>query len=213
MERTLTTTSYALLGLLRLRPWTTYELAKQVQKGLGWFWPRAERKLYDEPKRLVEAGLATATQESTGRRPRTVYRITPEGRRVLRSWLGEPSAPPMLEMEAMVRVFFADGGSKESLLSTLEGVEQRAREMTAELLAQIEGSRAADYEFVARHHINALTLRYELDHANQTAGWAAWARAQVEQWPSTNDPGDWDWESAVEPVLLATDARDARRRR
>ena len=47
-----------ILGLLSLRSWTTYELAKQVQRSLGWFWPRAERKLYDEPKRLVAAGLA-----------------------------------------------------------------------------------------------------------------------------------------------------------
>lgn len=199
----MTTTSYALLGLLRLRPWTTYELAKQVQKGLGWFWPRAERKLYDEPKRLVAAGLATATQEATGRRPRTVYRITPEGRRRLRAWLAEPSEPPVLEMEAMVRVFFADGGSKDSLLSTLDGVEQRAHEMTRDLLGQIEASRAPDYEFTARHHINALTLRYELDHAAQTAHWAAWARAQIEQWPTTTDPGDWNWETAIAPAERA----------
>ena len=55
MPKSLTTTSYAVLGLLALRPWTTYELAKQVQRSLDWFWPRAERKLYDEPKRLVAA--------------------------------------------------------------------------------------------------------------------------------------------------------------
>ena len=51
------TTSYALLGLLSLRSWTTYELAKQVQRSIGWFWPRAERKLYDEPKRLVDSAF------------------------------------------------------------------------------------------------------------------------------------------------------------
>jgi len=55
------TTAYALLGLLAVRPWTTYELAQQVRRSLNWFWPRAERKLYDDPKRLVAEGLATAT--------------------------------------------------------------------------------------------------------------------------------------------------------
>ena len=79
-----TTTSYALLGLLRLRPWTTYELAKQAQRSLNWFWPRAERKLYDEPKHLVDAGLATARAGATGKRPRTAYPITAAGR-LLRS--------------------------------------------------------------------------------------------------------------------------------
>ena len=81
-----TTTSYAVLGLLSVRSWTTYELAKQVQRSLNWFWPRAERKLYDEPKRLVAQGLATASQEATGQRPRTVYSITDDGRRALRQW-------------------------------------------------------------------------------------------------------------------------------
>ena len=68
MTRDRTTTSYAVLGLLAIRPWTTYELAKQVQRSLRWFWPRAERKLYDEPKRLAADGLATATREHTGKR-------------------------------------------------------------------------------------------------------------------------------------------------
>ena len=61
--RSLTSTSYAILGLLSLRPWTTYELAQQMQRALGQFWPRAESKLYEEPKKLVEHGLATATAE------------------------------------------------------------------------------------------------------------------------------------------------------
>ena len=199
MERPLTTTSHALLGLLRVRPWTTYELAKQVQKGLGWFWPRAERKLYDEPKQLVAAGAATAEHGATGRRRRTVYAITPAGRGALRDWLAEPSAPPVLEFEAMVRVFFADGGSKDALLATLDGVEREANEKVDELLSQIDASRTDEYEFASRRHINALALRFQLDHAALRANWAVWARAQVAQWPSTTDPGSWDWERAMLP--------------
>ncbi|RPI11198.1 MAG: PadR family transcriptional regulator, partial [Actinobacteria bacterium] len=106
-----TTTSYALLGLLRIKPWTTYELAKQVQRSLGWFWPRTERKLYDEPKHLVALGLATATEEHTGNRPRTVYKITAKGRGALRAWLSQPSEPSVFESEAMVKLFFADAGT------------------------------------------------------------------------------------------------------
>src|SRR5689334_22534988 len=97
-----TTTSYAVLGLLSVRPWTTYELAKQVQRSLNWFWPRAERKLYDEPKRLVDQGLATAKRERTGQRPRTLYDITAAGRAALAAWLSEPPAPRGGEFEGMV---------------------------------------------------------------------------------------------------------------
>ncbi|MGB8382489.1 MAG: PadR family transcriptional regulator, partial [Dermatophilaceae bacterium] len=118
-----TTTSYAVLGLLSVRTWTTYELAKQVRRSLNWFWPRAERKLYDEPKRLVEQGLATAERQQHGQRPRTVYRITPAGRTALREWLSAPAAPRSVEFEGMVKVFFADAGSLEQLTATLEQIE------------------------------------------------------------------------------------------
>ena len=107
--------------MLRLRSWTSYELAKQVQKSLGWFWPRAERKLYDEPKNLVALGLATATDEHTGNRPRTVrdHSGRPQG---LRGGSDTPE-PPALEFEGMVKVFFADGGTIEQLRETLGAIE------------------------------------------------------------------------------------------
>ena len=180
-----TTTGYALLGLLALRPWTTYELAQQVRRSLSWFWPRTERKLYDEPKRLVAAGLATAREEFTGRRKRTVYEITDAGRAALRAWLREPSAPPTFENEAMVRVFFADGGDVESLRATLAGMEEGARERLAELTAMEEG----EYPFPERRHISALAMRLQQDQERTTIAWATWARAEVARWRATDAPG------------------------
>ena len=191
------TTSFALLGLLRLRPWTTYELAKQVQRGLGWFWPRAERSLYDEPKKLVAAGLATASEERTGKRPRTVYAITTEGRKALRRWLGEPPAAPALEFEAMVKVFFADGGTLEQLRATLDHVEIAADDRRRQLRQMIDDSIEKPYEFAARAHVNALGLRFQLDHEQHIAEWARWARGVVEAWESPTDAGDWDWIAAL----------------
>ncbi len=167
MGKPLTTTSYAILGLLRIKPWTTYELAKQVQKGLGWFWPRAERKLYDEPKNLVALGLASATEEHTGNRPRTVYAITPAGRKALRSWLGQAPEPPAFEFEGMVKVFFADGGTIDQLRATLVSIEDDARARIAELRSMIDEARTPSYEFTDRWPINALGLRFELDHEAQ----------------------------------------------
>lgn len=197
MEKPPTTTSHAVLGLLALRPWTTYELAKQVQHSLGWFWPRAERKLYEEPKRLVAAGLATATEQRTGRRPRTVYAITASGRRALRRWLGEEPAPPSLEMEAMVKVFFADAGTLEQLQATLRSVEAVAEERLAALRSMIDQAREGPYEFEQRLATNALALRFQLDLESSTARWARWALEQTATWRSTTDAAGWDWSAAL----------------
>lgn len=188
----LTTTSYALLGLLNIKSWTTYELAKQVQRSLGWFWPRTERKLYDEPKRLVAAGLASATEQHTGKRARTVYSINGAGRSALRSWLGEPAAPPSLEFESMVKVFFADGASLSELRQTIDQVESTATQRRGELAAMIAASRGGPYEFAGRLPINALALRFQLDHEALIVDWARWAREQTSSWNSPTDANGWD---------------------
>ena len=96
----LTPTSCAMLGLLAIQPWTTYELAQQMDRTISRFWPRARSKLYEEPRKLVARGLATSTDDLVGRRKRTVYTITAEGRRALASWLAEPGQGPVLEFSS-----------------------------------------------------------------------------------------------------------------
>ena len=193
----LSTTSYAILGLLRLRSWTTYELAKQVQRSLEWFWPRAERKLYDEPKRLVAAGLASSEREMTGARPRTVYAVTRRGRTALRRWLGEPPEPPTLEFEGMVKLFFADGGTIEQLRATLTSVAETADARLVELEGIADELSSDDVRYPERVHLNALGLRFVLDHEANLARWARWALEQTSTWTSTTDPGRWDHREAL----------------
>jgi PadR family transcriptional regulator, regulatory protein AphA len=185
------TTSQAVLGLLSLRSWTTYELAKQVQRSLGWFWPRAERKLYEEPKRLEAAGLATSSREMTGARPRTVYKVTAKGRRALAKWLDEPPAPPSLEFEGMVKVFFADGGTLEQLRTTLQRIAETSDARLAELEAKVEENAVGDVPFPQRLPLNTIGLRFVVDHERLIGTWARWALDQTTGWRSPTDPGRW----------------------
>lgn len=186
------TTAHAILGLLSLRTWSTYELAKQAQRSLDWFWPRAERKLYEEPKRLVAQGLARSEKEMTGARPRTVYSVTRKGRTDLRRWLGEPPVPPVLEFEGMVKVFFADGGTLTQLQANLTCIAETAEARLRDLEDKIGELDAGGSEFEPRLHLNALGLRFHLDHERTIGEWSRWALVQVAGWESTADPGEWD---------------------
>ncbi|HEV7864554.1 MAG TPA: PadR family transcriptional regulator [Acidimicrobiia bacterium] len=181
--RKLTPTSYAILGLLGLRPWSAYELTKQARRSLHFCWPRAETRLYQEPKNLVEHGLVKATTSANGRRSRTDYAITAQGRKALRAWLGQPSAPPRLESEAVLRVFFAEHGTKEALLATLTELEGQARADREQALAQAVGYLDGTALFPERIHILGLFGKFTLDHTALLIEWAQWARAEVERWP------------------------------
>jgi DNA-binding PadR family transcriptional regulator len=182
-----TSTSYALLGLLSVRSWTTYELTRQVQRSLRWFWPRAERQLYVEPKRLVEHGLAEVEERYVGKRRSRDYGITEQGRAALAAWLDEPPSPRTTEFEGMVKVFFADAGSRAQLLATLERIEEEALQRIG-AVAELSEPTA----FENRRHLQSLCLPFELGQEEAVLRWARWAREQVLTWESASDPGDWD---------------------
>ena len=179
----LTTTSYAILGLLAVKPWTTYELAQQMRRALGQFWPRAESKLYEEPKKLVAHGLATATKESTGRRPRTVYSITRQGRRAMAEWVPQPGAGPVLEFEGLVKLFYAEHGTKEDVLATLHRVREWSDEQQRDSVGIPRGYLDGQGPFPERLPWLVLCGQFleELDLAVER--WTEWAIATVEQWP------------------------------
>ena len=190
----LTTTSYAILGLLAVRPWTTYELAQQMQRALGYFWPRAESKLYEEPKKLVAHGLARATRQEVGRRPRTTYAITAKGRRALAAWVPTPGAGPVVEFEQLVKVFFAEHGSKEDLLKTLRdvraGTDERTRQGVTISHEYLEG-RGPFPERLPWLIVSAQFLE-EMEQAVER--WADWAIEVVEGWPEDIREAEPEWD-------------------
>lgn len=181
--RELTTTSYAVLGLLSVRSWTAYELTKQMSRSVSHIWPRAVSAIYKEPKLLVTHGLATASVEDNGERRRTRYSITPEGRRALEAWLTRPSAPLQLESESLLRLTFAEQGTKEDLLRTLRELREQADNLKAQRLAQLQGYLKEGGPFPERMHLHALIGPLLIEHATLFGDWARRAEEEVARWP------------------------------
>ena len=197
---TMTTTSYAILGLLAIRPWTTHELVQQVDRSLRRMWPRAQSKLYEEPKKLVAHGYAKATDDPVGRRRRTRYTITPKGRRALEAWLKQPGDGPSLEFEQLVKIHFADSGSKADVVANLEAARAWVLEQNKENLtvarAYLEGSGA----FPERAALNQLPGRFLADFYLMVADWIEWASSVVESWPDDVTAAPFDVDAAADAL-------------
>jgi DNA-binding PadR family transcriptional regulator len=185
----LTTTSYAVLAQLALRPWSTYELARQRIRYFRYVWPRAESAIYREVKRLAAMGLIAAKREYVGKRPRTVYSITRAGRQVLREWLGTPVSPFAMDFEAMIRLFIAPLGTKEQIVATLEQVRSDAQEMLrfggAVKQEFLEG-RAALQDQV---YIRALAVDFFVSLLRTVDSWAERTLAEIEGWKDLSPDG------------------------
>jgi PadR family transcriptional regulator, regulatory protein AphA len=197
MASELTTTSYAVLGLLSLRSWSTYELAEQMRRALGLFWPRAESGIYREPQKLVEHGLARSAVEHVGQRARTRYTITPKGRRALARWVPSPGAGPVVEFEQLVKVFFAEQATKDDLLRTLDGARAWVEERAAAAPGIPQEYLAGRGAYPERLPWLILVGKF-LDDIEQTVDrWAEWAIGVVESWPDDLEGAEPDRDALV----------------
>lgn len=188
----LNATSASLLGLLAIedwpRPWTSYELAKQASRSLHWFWPRAQRRLFVVPKKLVALGYADARDHPTGKRAGTRYAITPAGRAALGTWLGEDGHGVTIEAEALIKVFFADQGDIDQLRTTLRRIAEQAdadRARLADTVVDMDGRALR-----GRSGVNALSIRLVADVHAAVTHWAAWALSQTAGWQDPRAPWD-----------------------
>jgi PadR family transcriptional regulator AphA len=209
MAPALTTTSYAILGLLAVKPWTTYELAQQMERALGQFWPRAESKLYEEPKKLVAHGLARASSEMVGKRPRTVYAITAKGRRAMAAWVPTPGEGPVLEFEQLIKVFFAEHGTKADLLATIAGVRHWSDQRFSVSAEIPRGYLDGQGPFPERLPWIILAGQFLTEFILAVERWADWASELVESWPDEISAAEPDW-ATLEAMAALTNAHVTR---
>jgi len=211
-ERALTATSFGLLSLLTLRDYSTYEMTQQMRQALDYLWPRANSNVYAEAKRLVTAGLAEARVEWNGDRRRTVYSITEAGREAVTEWLARSSARPRFESEALMKVFFAENGTRENLVASIRELGASATTALQHFERIADRYEDGEGEYPGRFALSALTLRLVCEHHAATARWAAWAEQIVATWPDAAG-ADLEWgigavRAAGEPFSLERDPVD-----
>ena len=182
MSDRLTTTSYAVLAQVAVRPWSTYELARQRVRYFRYVWPRAQSAIYREAKRLASMGLIEGRTEYTGKRARTVYAITDAGKDALRTWLATPVSPFSMDFEAMLRIFVLPLGTKDDAVRTLEQVRADAREMlrfAGEVKQEfLDGINVTQDQV----YIRALVVDFFVSLLNTVDGWAERSLAQIRSW-------------------------------
>jgi DNA-binding PadR family transcriptional regulator len=132
-----TLTECAVLGLLTRGERSGYDLLKTVERSVGFFWTPAKSQLYALLPKLVERGLLKARRVAQDKRPdKTLYRITPAGRRALREGL-EQASPAVDRNPFELRVFFGDHMRPDAVRRMIEARRDQNRAHLA-VLEEIE---------------------------------------------------------------------------
>jgi DNA-binding PadR family transcriptional regulator len=183
MAKRLTTTSYSLLGLLHLRPFSAYDLTKYMQRSaLADLWPRTEAAIYRETRGLAEAGLAHVRTEARGDRQRSVYRITAEGRRAFRSWLQETGGGISFECEPAVKAFFGSVADVATLQAHLASLRDELAAGASAMEPAASRWVVGDLEFPDRIHYTAMAADLIARLQLAVHGWASDWLDRTEGW-------------------------------
>ncbi len=96
----------AILVCLTERPMSGYDLAKNFDASIGFFWRASHQQIYRELGRLREKGYVTSDEVSQDGKPnRIIHTITPTGKRALRAWSKKPAKHPSLKDEMLVKFY------------------------------------------------------------------------------------------------------------
>jgi len=112
---------HAILGFVKYKPSTGYEIKQTMDKSTGHFWHAKQSQIYTTLKKLEEDGLVTSHHEPQESRPdRRVYIITESGCKELQEWLSQPVTKlDNSKIILLLKLFFSGKEDKETILTQL----------------------------------------------------------------------------------------------
>lgn len=142
VSQDLSTTSYALLGLLAFdgttgSSLTGYELKQRADRTLRFYWVSpAMSQVYSELDRLARLELVSAAAEQTGRRTTQRYQISSRGLSELQTWLNGSSVDfPVLKHPTALRLLMGALIAPDRMRQVLDDYLRQLSDRRAELLA------------------------------------------------------------------------------
>ena len=168
----------AILALLYDCPCSGYDLAKQFDSSVGFFWKASHQQIYRELSKieaLCWVSYETITQ--TGKPDKKLYRVTELGKKQLSDWLNQQCEPMLVKDELLVKIFVGYLASPQTLQIEL----QRHRQIHQEKLQaykQLEEHYFSNYpELSPEAKFRYLALKRGV---HDEIGWLTWCDEAVE---------------------------------
>ncbi|GAB4124194.1 MAG: transcriptional regulator PadR [Roseiflexaceae bacterium] len=186
MKTTLSTLGYALLSLLAREAASGYDLTRQLQAPVGFFWRARHSQIYPELARLEADGLVAHEVVAQQDLPdKKVYTVTPAGLAALRAWLTEPIEMAVLRDEMMLKSFSMWLAEPQDLLPLFrDQVRQHQQQLQVyyglqQKLEQHGAVRAMDWH--AYEFATYLTLQKGIRYERQYLEWCEWVIGMLER--------------------------------
>ncbi len=130
--------SYAILAILADTACSGYDLAKQFDGSVGYFWAASHQQIYRELAKLEQKGWIEAELVAQASRPnKKIFALTGLGQQAMVHWIGQPSKISRTKEEILVKLFAGHLVEPPVLLTELQRY-QREHEQQLQVYQQIE---------------------------------------------------------------------------
>ncbi len=131
---------HALLGVLKDRPLTGYDLVHHFQGTVGFLWSAPQSQIYPELRRMEAEGLIQARVAPRGRRAqKRIYSVTEHGMAELRRWATDFMPLPAQRDPIVLKAAFFDlaplDSVREQLRAHIAGFQWRIEQWQARQVA------------------------------------------------------------------------------
>jgi DNA-binding PadR family transcriptional regulator len=113
--------SHAILAAINDRSCSGYDLAKQFDGSIGFFWNATHQQIYRELTKLEEQSQIEAQLIHQEHRPdKKIYTLTNKGKEYLRTWIETPSTVSHLKDDLLVKIFAGSIVSPATIVAELK---------------------------------------------------------------------------------------------
>lgn len=118
-----------ILGLLAHEDLTGYDIKKQIDGAISFFWKGSFGSIYPALGEMEKQGLVKRkkSDKSSGRE-KIVYQITKNGKEILKAWLNDEKAINDLKYETLLKMYFGGIQDRSVTIRNIEIFEQQVKE-------------------------------------------------------------------------------------
>jgi len=123
---------FALLGLLAVEPASGYDLKRAINRSTYFIWNATGPQIYNTLHNLRAEGFITSESKAQKGKPdKQIHTITASGRAALKEFMGKPIRSSVTRDEVLLRIFFGNFASKNTIKRELEAYLDRIRQERA----------------------------------------------------------------------------------
>ncbi|PWU18129.1 MAG: hypothetical protein C5B48_15100 [Candidatus Rokuibacteriota bacterium] len=171
-------TAKVILGFLRFRPRSGYDIKRSVELSTRFFWGASYGQIYPELARLERAGLVEVDQSAEAGRKRKAYRLTGIGERTLDEWLRSDENLFQYRDEGLLKLFFGDLTDAEAALANVRSMREWREQAVRFFRAEIEPHAKEDAD--EGHPFPHLALEFGIAMLEAQAEWLAGVETTLE---------------------------------